>query len=194
MSHTGVDALAMANRVYIAIQTMLTRELDPFAQWVCSIGTMKAGKGYNSIADYAEMEGTIRTYSQEVDAYIIKRIEAISGSVAVEVGGKADVTSNQEMFPLYNDPAISKRLAEAMEKVVGAENVVPMKIKMSSEDFSHYLTKKPGAFFRLGTRNSAKGWTAVGHNNNFMLDEDALPLGARVLVRFVIDNMNGLRE
>lgn len=194
LPHSGIDALAMANRIYSAVQLMLTRELDPFSQWVCSIGTLKSGKAYNVIADYAEMEGTIRTYSNEVDAYIINRIKRIVESVANEIGGKAVVNSELEMYPLYNDPYISNLVIDAAEKIIGKENVVNMKIKMSSEDFSHYLTKKPGVFFRLGTRSAAKGIISLPHNNNFQIDEDALPLGVKVFVQFVTDNMNGLKK
>ena len=64
--------------------------------------------------------------------------------------------------------------------------------KLSSEDFSQYLTKKPGVFIRLGTRNEEKGCTTLPHNNDFMLDEDALPIGTDTCVQFVLDNMNGI--
>jgi len=67
-----------------------------------------------------------------------------------------------------------------------------MPVKMSSEDFSQYLTKKPGVFFRLGTRNKEKGITALPHNNDFNIDESALPIGSKVCVQFVLDNMNGI--
>lgn len=63
---------------------------------------------------------------------------------------------------------------------------------MSSDDFSQYLTKKPGVFFRLGTRNKEKGITALPHNNDFNIDESALPLGSLVCVQFVLDDMNGI--
>lgn len=63
--------------------------------------------------------------------------------------------------------------------------------KLSSEDFSFYAAKKPGAFLRLGTRNAEKGCTTLPHNNDFLLDEDALETGSRVFVQFVLDNMGG---
>ena len=64
--------------------------------------------------------------------------------------------------------------------------------KLSSEDFSQYLTKKPGVFIRLGTRNADKGCTTLPHNNDFMIDEDALIYGSDVCVQFVLDNMQGI--
>ena len=62
----------------------------------------------------------------------------------------------------------------------------------SDSNFSQYLTKKPGVFFRLGTRNEAKGCTTLPHNNDFMIDEDAFPHGSDACVQFVLDNMNGI--
>ena len=95
-------------------------------------------------------------------------------------------------LPVINHPAIRQAVLNAAEKVVGAENIAPMPIKMSSEDFSFFVDKKPGAFIRLGTRNAAKGCVTLPHNNDFMLDEDALDIGSRVCVQFVLDNMGGM--
>jgi metal-dependent amidase/aminoacylase/carboxypeptidase family protein len=63
--------------------------------------------------------------------------------------------------------------------------------KLSSEDFSFYLSKRPGVFIRLGTRNEKKGCTTLPHNNDFLIDEDVLDIGSKVCVQFVIDNMDG---
>ena len=64
--------------------------------------------------------------------------------------------------------------------------------KLSSEDFSRYLTKKPGVFFRLGTRNKAKGIGTLAHNNDFMIDEEVLDKGSATFVQFVLDYMGGV--
>ena len=93
---------------------------------------------------------------------------------------------------MYNNPYISDLVLSSAEKVIGEGNTVHMPEKLSSEDFSQYLTKKPGVFIRLGTRNAEKGCTTLPHNNDFMLDEDALPVGTDTCVQFVLDNMNGI--
>ena len=69
-----------------------------------------------------------------------------------------------------------------------------MREKMSSEDFSQYLTKKRGVFFRLGTRNEALGCTTLPHNNDFLIDENALTFGSDTCVQFVLDNMHRTGE
>ena len=92
-------------------------------------------------------------------------------------------------YPLYNDPELSKEVLASAAKVVGEENIVTMPPKMSSEDFSWYLTKKPGVFIRLGTRNADKGCVTLPHNNDFLIDEDAFQLGCKTCVQFVFDHM-----
>ena len=81
---------------------------------------------------------------------------------------------------------------KSMEKVVGKENVVKVEFGMGSEDFSRFTDIVPSVFFLVGIRNEEKGITTLPHNNDFMIDEDALPLGTDVCVQFVLDHMNGL--
>ena len=192
LPHTGVDALAAAVRTYNDIQYMLARELNPFAKYVFSIGKLEGGTTQNVIADHAYMLGTIRTFDMEVDSFLIRRIGEIAESCANQIGARAEVNSSLKALVVYNNPHISDLVLASAEKVVGAENIVQMPEKLSSEDFSQYLTQKPGVFFRLGTRNAEKGCTTLPHNTDFMIDEDAFPIGTDTCVQFVLDNMNGI--
>lgn len=194
LPQTGKDALAAAVRTYSDIQFMLSREINPFSQYVCSIGKLQAGTSQNIVADHAMMLGTIRTFDMELDAYLIKRIEEIANAAAEGIGAKAQVTSHLKTQVVYNNPYVSDLVLDCAKKLVGEEKIAHMPIKLSSEDFSHYLTKKPGVFIRLGTRNEEKGCTTLPHNNDFMIDEDALPIGSAVCVQFVLDHMNGISK
>ncbi len=192
LPQSGKNALAMAVKAYNGILQMQVTEIDPLIQKVCSIGKLNAGFTGNVIPDYAIMEGTIRTYDMDVEKYIIDRIESICKSAAEEIGGTA-IVSAPVCYPcLYNNEILAEKLKKSAARVVGADNVVKMKVKISSEDFAFYLTKKPGVFFRLGTRNKEKGITGLPHTNRFQLDEDAMKLGSATLVQFVVDNMNGI--
>ena len=192
LPHSGVDALAAAVKTYNNIQFMLTREINPFDRYVCSVGKLSAGTTQNVIADYAEMLISVRAYSDEVDEHIARRIEQIAQNAADELGAEVKVDSKLKCYVVYNDPYISDLVLSSAAKVIGEDNIADMPVKMSSEDFSHYLTKKPGVFFRLGTRNKEKGITTLPHNNDFNIDESALPIGSQVCVQFVLDNMNGI--
>ena len=192
LPHTGVDALSAAIRTYNNIQYMTSRELNPFAKYVCSVGKLQGGTTQNVIADHAFMLGTIRTFDMDVDAFLIRRIKEIAENVANELGAKAVVETSLKASVVYNNPYISELVLDSAEKVVGKEKIAKMPEKLSSEDFSHYLTKKPGVFIRLGTRNAAKGCTTLPHNNDFLIDEDAFVSGSDTCVQFVLDNMQGI--
>lgn len=192
LPHTGNDALAAAVNAYSGIQTMLARKINPFSKYVCSIGKLAGGTTQNVTADYVEMLGTIRTFDMQLDAMLIKGIEEIANHAAQEFGCRAELTTSLKALVVYNNPYISDLVLSSAEKVIGEGNTVHMPEKLSSEDFSQYLTKKPGVFIRLGTRNAEKGCTTLPHNNDFMLDEDALPVGTDTCVQFVLDNMNSI--
>jgi len=192
LPHSGIDALAAAVKTYNDIQFMLTREINPFDRYVCSVGKLSAGTTQNVIADYAEMLISVRAYKNEVDEHIAKRIDQIAKNAADELSAKVEIESDLKCFVVYNNPYISELLLSSAGKIVGADNIAEMPIKMSSEDFSQYLTKKPGVFMRLGTRNENKGCTTLPHNNDFLIDEDAFVYGSDTCVQFVLDNMHGI--
>jgi amidohydrolase len=192
LPQTGNDALAAAVSTYNGIQSMLTRTISPFAKYVCSVGKLSAGTTQNVVADYAEMLITIRTFDMELDHHIDTAIQSIAKSSAEAFGCTAKAASSLKAFVLYNNPYISELVLASAEKVIGKDKIARMPEKLSSEDFSQYLTKKPGVFIRLGTRNAAKGCTTLPHNNDFMIDEDAFVSGSDTCVQFVLDHMNGI--
>lgn len=190
LPQSGADALAAAIRTYNNIQYMLGREINPFSKYVCSVGKLEGGTTQNVIADHAFMLGTIRTFDMELDSFLIRRIEEIAKNTAGETGVEAVVDTSLKAFVVYNNPYISNLVLESAKKV--ASGIQKMPEKLSSEDFSQYLTKKPGVFLRLGTRNAEKGCVTLPHNNDFLIDEDAFPIGTDTCVQFVLDNMNGI--
>ena len=190
LPHTGADALAAAIRTYNNIQYMLTREINPFSKYVFSIGKFEGGTTQNVIADRAYMLGTIRTFDMELDSFLLRRIEEIAKNAGSETGVKAVLETSLQAYVLYNNPYISELVLKSAKKV--SSGIQKMPEKMSSEDFSHYLTKKPGVFIRLGTRNEEKGCTTLPHNNDFLIDEEAFSVGSDTCIQFVLDNMNGI--
>lgn len=192
LPQTGKDALASAVSAYNGIQSMLTRTVNPFAKYVCSVGKLAGGTTQNVIADYAEMLITVRTFDMDLDKHMDDAIRSIAESSAAAFGCTAKINSTLKAFVLYNNPYISDLVLASAERVLGKENIARMPEKLSSEDFSQYLTKKPGVFIRLGTKNEEKGCTTLPHNNDFMIDEDAFVSGSDTCVQFVLDNMHGI--
>ncbi len=192
LPQTGVDALSMAVETYNGIAAMKATQMNPFDKYVCTVGMLAAGSTDNVIPDYAEMKISLRTFDTKVESFIVENIRTIAENAAARRGGTIAFHEDTKALPLCNDPLVSQQLLAAAAKIVGQENIVTMPEKLSSEDFSFYVSQKPGAFLRLGTNNATKGCTTLPHNNDFMLDEDALPLGSQIFVQFVLDNMGGM--
>ena len=191
-SHTGIDALAVAVRMYEAIQLVLSREVSPLERCLCSVGTLNAGTTHNNVADHAVMTGTIRTFNTKVSEFIFNRMERIAKGLSEETGAKITVVGPLKSVCVYNNPYLSELVMSSMRAVVGKENTVCFKIGMSSEDFSRYGEVVPAVFFRLGTRNTEKGITAAAHHDDFNISEDALINGVRTMIQFVVENQKGI--
>ena len=194
LPQSGCDALSMAVETFNGINALKATQLDPFEKYVCSVGMLAAGTTDNVIPDYAQMKISLRTFSTETESFIVQQIRTFAEAAAQRRGGSVTVHEDTKALPLVNDPALSQLVLESAGKVVGEDHIVTMPIKLSSEDFSFYAAEKPAAFIRLGTRNVEKGCTTLPHNNDFMLDEDALELGSRIFVQFVLDYMGGLPQ
>lgn len=189
---SGIDALAVAVRMYSAIQLLTTREVHPLEPCLCSIGKLEAGTAQNIVADHAVMWGTMRTFDMELNNFLFDRIQKIARGLSVELGIDIQVTGPVKSVCVYNNPHLTQLMINSMEKIVGRENICEAPKSLGSEDFSRMLEKKPGVIFRLGTRNEAKGITKVVHNDDFDIDEDALCIGCKTFVQFVVDYQNGV--
>lgn len=189
---TGIDALAIAVRLYNAIQLVLSREIHPLKRCLCSIGTLNAGTTHNNVADYAVMTGTIRTFDVELSKFIFDRIEQIANNIATEMGARVTTYGPMKSSCVYNNPYLASLLAESIKKVVGEENFSEGSMALGSEDFSRFGDVVPAVIFRLGTGDCEKGCTAAAHRSDFNISEDALIYGVRAFVQFVIDYQNGI--
>lgn len=187
LPQNGRDALAMAVKAYNDIYLMKCRELDPFSQHVLSISSIQGGTAHNVIAEYAKMLISFRFYDMQTHDKIDGRIKQICRNAAEELGGTVEFSDRISAYAVINDHAVAKKVHAAAEKVVGSDNVIPVPQKLSSEDFSHYLRKKPGVMFRLGIGNTEKGCVEAPHTAKFMVDEDALILGAQTFVQYALD-------
>jgi amidohydrolase len=191
LPQTGVNALVMAVNTYNGIHNMLATRMNPFDEYVCCVGMLRAGTTTNVIPDYAEMKISLRTYDTDLQDFIVENLRIIAQGAAEEQGGSIRFHHEDKALPLVNNAELSKKVLDAAAKVIGQEHIATMPRKLSSEDFSFYLSKRPGVFIRLGTRNEKKGCTTLPHNNDFLIDEDVLDIGSKVCVQFVIDNMDG---
>lgn len=186
--HNGVDAIAMAVRVYTDIQLMRARELNPVEKVVIGVGAIHGGTVNNIVCDHVEMNVSVRTQKTELDQHIYKRITQIAESVAADMGGRAELETYKYVPALINNLQIVDALEAAAAKVVGPENMFPRKEALGGEDFAYYLQHKPGAMFNIGIRD--EGMPHVpGHNGKLVISENALETAPKIFVQYILDRM-----
>lgn len=190
--HKGIDALAIAVKMYEGIQSIFANEVNPKERVVCRVTKLHSGTAQNIVPDYALMQGTIRTLNVPVSEHIHDRMQKLAKSLSDLYGVEIKVHAPLKSTCVYNNPYLSELMLESMAKVVGKENVSIIEFGMGSEDFSRFTDIVPSVFFRVGTRNAEKGITQLAHQVDFKLDEDALIYGAQNFVQFVLDNQNGV--
>jgi amidohydrolase len=191
MPHLAIDPIVIAAHAISALQTLVSREVDPIESAVLSICKMDAGgKAYNIIPDSANFGGTIRSLKPELREYLPKRIKEILDGIVPAMRGRHEFNL-LERFPVtINDDRMAAFVARVAGEIVGKERVVDVKPLMGSEDFSYYLQKIPGAYAFLGTRNVEKGITYPHHHPQFDIDEGALSIGAGLNAAFALEYLH----
>lgn len=176
--HESIDAVVVGSLMIMALQTIVSREVDPSRPSVVSVGQFHAGTAPNVIAGQAKLEGTVRAQDPAVRQQLLTSIRRIAESIAQLHGAKIQVTVKEGTPPLVNTPEMASLARNAAVATVGTANVLPLKTaNMGAEDFSYYMEKIPGAYVRFGGQVPGKeGFPA--HSSKFDFDEEALAVGA----------------
>ena len=195
--YNGVDAIMMAVNAYNAIEMMMSKNIDSREVLVFNVGRIEGGEARNIVAAECTMECTLRSLSTEMADLAVKRIKEICESTAVAWGGSFEYVAVSHVPKVVNSRIVADRVVAAARAVLGDENVTyttkPDKEKnMGGEDFSYYLERRPGCMFHTGIRNPEKGCIYGGHTSTYKLDEDVMENASAVIVRFILDNMNGI--
>jgi amidohydrolase len=186
--HLSVDPVVMASQAVLALQTITSRSLEPKQPAVLTVGIIRGGERFNIIPGAVELEGTVRTFSDEVQDTIEKRMHEILGGIASAAGGQYELEYERINPFMNNDPALSAWSRKSLEKSIGAENVIDSDPRMIAEDFAWFAREIPGFYFRLGVH---KPGTETGglHTPTLRADDAALPTGIRAMTGLVIDYM-----
>lgn len=176
--HESIDAVVVASLMVMALQTIVSREVDPARPSVISVGLLQAGTAPNVIAGQARLEGTIRAQHPEVREHLQKAVKRIAESIAQLHGAAINMTMTLGTPPVINTPALAQLAHKAAGLAVEEENVLPMRTaNMGGEDFSYYLEQIPGAYVRFGGQVLGRE-SYPAHSSKFDFDERALIVGA----------------
>jgi len=202
----GKDPIVIASEIVVALQTVVSREMDPQVPTVVTVGTFHAGTKNNIIPDEAKLQLTVRTMNPQHREKVLASITRITNGIAVTAGVPAERAPIIEVSPDHvpatiNDPELTRRVALSLERTLGKENVLPGEPVMASEDFSLYALedpKPPISMFWLGAVDAQKlkdakekGTRLPGpHSSEFApVPESTVRTGVRAMSGAVLDLM-----
>jgi len=188
MPHTTIDPITCVAKVIVELQTIVSRETNPFSPTVVTIGSIHGGDAPNVIPETVKITGTFRSLTMSGLQTVKQRIEEIVRGVATTNRCAATVEYEYVDYPpTVNDEPSWNVARNAAEVLVGASNIHPMEPILGGEDFAFYQQRIPGCFSFLGV--SAPEWpTRHGvHHPKFLVDENALPIGAAWHAQIAMD-------
>lgn len=181
--HETIDAVVAAAALVGALQTVVSREVDPAHAAVLSVGRLQAGQAMNVIAETATLEGTLRALDPGVRALLQRSLRRVSEGVAAAHGAEVEVELLSGTPPVINTPGMAALARAAAERVrseypAGQVQVAPLRgVNLGGEDFGWYLERVPGAFVRFGAGRAGEDM-APAHSGRFDVDEGCLAVGA----------------
>lgn len=179
--HESHDPVVATAAIITALQTLVSRRLDPAQPGVVTVGLVQAGTAHNIIPDRARISGTIRATSPAARELLTSELRRVAEAQAAAYGVRATVTLKGGTPPIVNPEQPVAWAREAVTAVLGADALVPLgTTNMGGEDFAVYMQSIPGCFMRIGAREPG-GKVIAAHSPGYYAAEEALFIGAAVL-------------
>ena len=176
--HTTVDPVVIASHIVLALQTIVSREINTANPAVITVGSIHGGTAQNIIPEEVVISGVIRTMSKEDRNFAKERLREIVEGICKSSRASAEIDIEESYPNLYNDSNMVELFNLGAEKVLGRENVLLQKYpKMGVESFAYFANERPAVFYFLGSGNKEKNIIHPAHSNLFDIDENCLPLG-----------------
>jgi amidohydrolase len=181
-----IDPILIASHIVIALQQIVSRHANPIIPSVLSFGRIEGLGVTNIIPEEVKLEGTFRTFDEDWRAEAKMKMKKMAESIADGMGGYCDFDI-QDGYPyLVNDEGVTDVCWNAANEYLGEEQVIPLDLRMTSEDFAYYSQEMPSCFYRLGIANTALGINKGLHTGNFDIDEKALKVGSGLMAWLAI--------
>jgi amidohydrolase len=178
--HKCIDSVLVGAQLITALQSIVSRTVDPLESAVISMCEFHAGNARNVIPQTAELKGTVRTLKPEVRELIEKRVREVVAGVAQMTGAKIDLHYKRKYPVTVNHPSQTDFATSVAREIAGDGNVHEMPPMMGAEDFSYMLEARPGAFIFCGNGNSAGL-----HHPAYNFDDEAIVFGTSYWVKLV---------
>lgn len=181
--HTAVDPIVVAAHAVVALQTVVSRAVNPEATAVLTVGRIQGGVRGNIIPNEVMMSGTIRTFERHVQDRVVERAEQVLAGVTAAWGATFQFDTST-LPAVVNDPACAALAAGAAASLFGPENVVEGRTT-GGDDMAYFLERAPGAYIMLGGRDPTGGPAWPHHHPKFDFDERCLDLGVELGLRTI---------
>jgi len=187
LPHLTIDPVTIAAQVIVNLQQVISRKNNPLNPSVLSFGKIAGGVAQNVIPDTVSLAGTFRAFDSEWREEAHRLIKQITEHTCLAFDAEADIKISLGPPPLFNDPTLTEQSEERAKEYLGAEKVKPLNMRMTADDFAHYLRYMPGCYFRIGTNRNNEEFTVPVHNAHFDIDEEAMKTGIGVMAWCVVN-------
>ena len=185
----NIDPVVIMAQMITALQTIISRSSDPRSPSVLSFGKVMANGATNVIPNEVYLEGTFRTLNEKWRAEAHIKMKKLAESIAEGMGGSVDFRIEKGYPFLVNEEKLTARVKEDAIAYLGAENVLDLDIWMAAEDFAYFSQAADACFYRLGTRNEARGITSSVHTPTFDIEEKALGMSTGLMAYLAIKEL-----
>jgi hippurate hydrolase len=179
MPHRAADPIVAAASIVMALQTIVSRNIDPLHAAVVTVGALHAGKANNVIPASATLELSVRALDREVRATVEQRVKALVAAQADSFGVKAHVNWKPGYAVLVNTPAETAFAREVATELVGAEQVTLQGPPLTgSEDFAFMLERVPGSYVLIGNGDGDSAGACMVHNPGYDFNDNNVAIGS----------------
>ena len=175
--HMTVDPVVIASNIIVSLQQIISRNRNPSYPSVLTFGKMIAEGATNIIPGEVYIEGTFRCMNEEWRAEGLEKMRKMAEGIADAMGARCEFWIVKGYPFLQNHPELTRRIRRHATEYVGPENIVDLDLWLAGEDFAFYSQITDASFYRLGTRNEARGIVSGVHTPTFDIDEAALEVG-----------------
>ena len=184
MPHLASDTIVAASALVQSLQTLVSRNTEPFEPVVLSITRFNAGNTDNVLPEVARLGGTLRTFTPEQQSLMVAGMQRICKGIGLSYDVQIDLTVEPGYPPTINSLAETALCHEVAAQLLGAEHVHDdLKPSMGAEDFAYLLRAKPGCYVWLG--NGSGSGSCLLHSPHFDFNDEIIPLGIRYWVGLV---------
>jgi amidohydrolase len=191
MPHMGVDPVPVACQLVQAFQTVISRNKKPIDTAVISVTMIHAGEATNVVPNYVTIEGTVRTFSDEVTDMIEARMRKLTEHTASAFECSAEFEFSRNYPATVNHAAEANFAHKVLAEMLGEDNALVQEPTMGAEDFSFFLQVKPGAYIFLANGDGSHRDAGHGlgpcmlHNPSYDFNDDLIPIGGSFWVNLV---------